>query len=247
LDVGRHGVGTEELETEVGRLLPGIDLLRLDSDVAASYGRLRNVLERFAAPGARVLVGTQMIAKGHHFPEVTLVGVVNADLALYFPDYRAEERTFAMLLQVGGRAGRGSHPGRVIVQTYNPEARPILYAAAADEDGFYADELARRRHLGYPPATTLIALETSGARFEDLTAVTTELATAARRTYAGDVSVVGPGPVWRERGRLYCRMVVKTTAAGETIAQTRTLVAAQRPAANHRGIRLVADVEPVRL
>jgi primosomal protein N' (replication factor Y) len=247
LDVGRHGVGTEQLEAEVGRLLPGIDLLRLDSDVAASYARLRAVLDRFGAPGARVLVGTQMIAKGHHFPEVTLVGVVNADLALYFPDYRAEERTFAMLLQVGGRAGRGEHRGRVIVQTYNPDARPIVFAASGDEDGFYADELQRRRLLDYPPASTLLALETSALSFEAVAAVATDLAVAARRSLTGEVSVVGPGPVWRERGRLYCRTVVKTTHAGETIAETRDLVAARRPDASRRGVRLLVDVEPVRL
>ena len=104
------GFGTERLEREVRLLLPGVELLRLDSDVAGSYARLRHVLRSFAAPGPKVLVGTQMIAKGHHFPEVTLVGVVNADLTLHFPDFRAEERTFAMLVQVGGRSGRGERP-----------------------------------------------------------------------------------------------------------------------------------------
>ncbi len=247
MDVGRHGVGTEQLQAEVARLLPGTDLLRLDSDVAASYVRLSRVLDRFASPGARVLVGTQMVAKGHHFPEVTLVGVVNADLALYFPDYRAEERTFAMLLQVGGRAGRGEHAGRVIVQTYNPEARPIVFAASGDEDGFYTDELHRRKLLGYPPATTLLALETSATDVGHLTAAAAELASAARRGLTGDVSVVGPGPIWRERGRLYCRTVVKTTVAGETIAQVHEIVRDNRRRAARRGVRVLVDVEPTRL
>ena len=129
-----------------------MDLLRLDSDVAGSYARLQDVLDRFAEPGPKVLVGTQMIAKGHHFPDVTLVGVVNADLTLHFPDFRAEERTFALLVQVGGRSGRGDRPGRVIVQTLDPEARPIALAAAGEEERFYAEELERRRELGYPPA-----------------------------------------------------------------------------------------------
>ncbi|MBE3033209.1 MAG: primosomal protein N', partial [Actinobacteria bacterium] len=158
----RYGFGTERLEREVRGLLPGVELLRLDSDVASSYGRLRAVLERFAQPGPKVLVGTQMIAKGHHFPDVTLVGVVNADLTLHFPDFRAEERTFAMLVQVGGRSGRGEHPGRVIVQTLSPEARPIALAASGEEERFYAEEMERRRELGYPPAGTLIGLELSG-------------------------------------------------------------------------------------
>ena len=119
------------------------------------------MLARFAAPGGKVLVGTQMIAKGHHFPDVTLVGVVNADLTLRFPDFRAEERTFAMLVQVGGRSGRGERPGRVLVQTLDPQARPIALAAAGEHERFYADELARRTALGYPPATTLLAVEVS--------------------------------------------------------------------------------------
>ena len=134
-ELARFGYGTEALEREVSGLLPGIELLRLDSDVASSLTSLSCVLERFAAPGAKVLVGTQMIAKGHHFPEVTLVGVVNADLTLHFPDFRAEERTFAMLVQVGGRSGRGERPGRVLVQTLDPEARPIALAARASTNG----------------------------------------------------------------------------------------------------------------
>ncbi len=158
----RHGFGTERLEREVQTLLPGVELLRLDSDVAASYHRLRAVLDRFAAPGAKVLVGTQMIAKGHHFPEVTLVGVVNADVTLHFPDFRAEEHTFAMLIQVAGRSGRGERPGRVVVQTLSPEARPIVAAVTRAEEQFYAEELDRRRELGYPPSGQLVALELSG-------------------------------------------------------------------------------------
>ncbi len=149
-DLVRHGFGTERLEREVRLLLPGVDLLRLDSDVAGSYARLQSVLSRFSEPGPKVLVGTQMIAKGHHFPDVTLVGVVNADLTLHFPDFRAEERTFALLIQVGGRSGRGDRPGRVIVQTLDPEARPIAFAAAGKEEEFYAGEARAPAGAGLP-------------------------------------------------------------------------------------------------
>jgi len=247
LDVGRHGVGTERLETEVAAMLPGVALLRLDSDVAGSYRRLHALLDRFAKPGPSVLVGTQMVAKGHHFPEVTLVGVVNADLALYFPDFRAEERTFAMLLQVGGRAGRGRHPGRVIVQTYAPDARPIIAAAAADVEGFYADELERRRALSYPPASTLIALHVSSPAAEAVPAAGVDVARAARRALQHGEVVMGPGVVGRERGRYFCRCVIKTTEMGKTLSAVRDVVArAQRDLAR-RGVRLVVDVEPVRL
>jgi primosomal protein N' (replication factor Y) len=240
----RFGFGTERLEREVVGLLPGVELLRLDSDVASSYGRLRTVLERFAQPGPKVLVGTQMIAKGHHFPDVTLVGVVNADLTLHFPDFRAEERTFAMLVQVGGRSGRGVRPGRVIVQTLSPEARPIAMAANGEEERFYAEEMERRRELGYPPAGTLIGLELSGTSQEKVGIAgrfTAERLTA--RLTHGE-SVLGPSPLWRERGRHACRVVVKTAQTGQTLDTLRAWLGANRDRFAARGVRLVPDVDP---
>ena len=243
-DLVRHGFGTERLEREVRLLLPGVELLRLDSDVAGSYARLQGVLARFAEPGPKVLVGTQMIAKGHHFPDVTLVGVVNADLTLHFPDFRAEERTFALLVQVGGRSGRGDHPGRVIVQTLDPEARPIALAAAGKEEEFYADELGRRRELGYPPAGFLVGLDLSGTSREkvDVAGRFTAERLAAR---LGDTAqVLGPGPLWRERGRHACRIVIKTTETGKTLDALRAWLAANRDRYAARGVRVVPDVEP---
>ena len=210
-DLARHGFGTERLEREVRLLLPGVDLLRLDSDVAGSYARLQGVLTRFAEPGPKVLVGTQMIAKGHHFPDVTLVGVVNADLTLHFPDFRAEERTFALLIQVGGRSGRGDRPGRVVVQTLDPEARPIAFAASGKEEEFYAEELERRRELGYPPAGFLVGLDLSGTSREKVEVAGRFTAERLAARLEGTAQVLGPGPLWRERGRHACRLVMKTT------------------------------------
>lgn len=244
VDVGRHGVGTERLEREAAALLPGVDLLRLDSDVAGSYSRLRGVLERFAAPGPRVLVGTQMIAKGHHFPEVTLVGVVNADSSLFFPDFRAEERTFAMLLQVGGRSGRGDRPGRVLVQTLNPQARPIALAAAGEEEAFYEGELERRRQLGYPPATALVGLAASATDADKAARAAAYAATVARRVLVHDEEVLGPGPLWRARGRYEGRVMVKTSDVGKTLPALRRMLQSLAPRFAQRGARLVADVEP---
>jgi primosomal protein N' (replication factor Y) len=243
-DLVRHGFGTERLEREVRLLLPGVDLLRLDSDVAGSYARLQAILGRFAEPGPKVLVGTQMIAKGHHFPDVTLVGVVNADLTLHVPDFRAEERTFALLVQVGGRSGRGDRPGRVIVQTLDPEARPIALAAAGKEEQFYAEELERRRELRYPPAGFLVGLDLSGASREkvDVAGRFTAERLAAR---LGDTAqVLGPGPLWRERGRHACRVVIKTTETGKTLDALRSWLAANRDRYAARGVRVVPDVEP---
>ena len=243
-DLVRFGFGTERVEQEVRGLLPGVELLRLDSDVASSYGRLRGVLDRFAEPGAKVLVGTQMVAKGHHFPDVTLVGVVNADLTLHFPDFRAEERTFAMLVQVGGRSGRGDHPGRVIVQTLSPEARPIAYAARGEEERFYAEEVERRLALGYPPATTLVGLELSGTSQEKVEIAGRFTAERLTARLANGEQVMGPGPLWRERGRHACRVVIKSAESGKTLDSLRVWLGQNRDRFAQRGVRLVPDVDP---
>jgi primosomal protein N' (replication factor Y) len=243
-DLVRHGFGTERLEREVQELLPGVELLRLDSDIAASYNRLRSALDRFAAPGPKVLVGTQMIAKGHHFPEVTLVGVVNADLTLHFPDFRAEEHTFAMLIQVAGRSGRGERPGRVVVQTLSPDARPIAAAVNREEEEFYAEELERRRELGYPPSGTLIALEVSGTDADKVGVAGRYTAERLAARLRHGEQVLGPGPLWRERGRHACRVVVKTAQSGHTLDSLRVWLAANRDRYAARGVRLVPDVDP---
>jgi primosomal protein N' (replication factor Y) len=243
-DLVRHGFGTERVEREVRLLLPGVDLLRLDSDVAGSYARLQQILSRFQEPGPKVLVGTQMIAKGHHFPDVTLVGVVNADLTLHFPDFRAEERTFALLIQVGGRSGRGDRPGRVIVQTLDPEARPIALAAAGKEEEFYAEELERRRELGYPPAGFLIGLDLSSTSRDKVDVAGRFTAERLAGRLADTAQVLGPGPVWRERGRYACRVVIKTGETGNTLDALRAWLAANRDRYAARGVRVVPDVEP---
>ncbi len=244
MELARYGYGTEALEREVAGLLPGIELLRLDSDVAGSFARLSDVLERFAAPGSKVLVGTQMIAKGHHFPDVTLVGVVNADLTLRFPDFRAEERTFAMLVQVGGRSGRGEHPGRVLVQTLDPQARPIALAASGEHERFYDDEVARREALGYPPSSTLLAVEVSSTAADKATAGAAFVGTRLRDALRHDELVIGPGPLSRERARYVARLVVKSAAVDETLPVMRHLLARYGARFARRGARLVVDVEP---
>ena len=244
LDVARHGFGTERVEREVQQLLPGVELLRLDSDVAASYARLRTVLDRFAASGPKVLVGTQMIAKGHHFPEVTLVGVVDADVVLHFPDFRAEERTFAMLVQVGGRSGRGERPGRVIVQTLSPDARPIALAAGGEDERFYADEVDRRRELAYPPSASLVGLELSSTVADKAQKAAAFVAERLGPRLAAGEQLLGPGPLVRERGRHQARLLIKTTALGNTLDVLRPWADHYRPRFAQRGARLVVDVEP---
>ncbi len=243
-DVSRHGFGTERVEREVRALLPGVELLRLDSDVAASYRRLKGVLAAFTKPGPSILVGTQMIAKGHHFPDVTLVGVVDADLALHFPDFRAEERTFAMLIQVGGRSGRGPRAGRVLVQTLSPAARPIALAAAGDQERFYTEEVAARAALGYPPSTSLIGLELSSPARDKAEKGSAFVAEKLAELLGTRAEVLGPGPVYRERGRHVARVMVKTAPAGNTLDVLRPWLEHYRVRFAARGARLVADVDP---
>jgi len=156
VSVARHGAGTEHLEEALAELLDPLPVVRLDTDVAAAPGGIGERLARFDAAPAGVLLGTQMVAKGHDFPDVTLAVVLDADATLRFPDFRAEERTFALVAQLAGRSGRGPRGGRVIVQALEPEARALRHAARHDAEGFVRGELERRQLLGYPPFARLV-------------------------------------------------------------------------------------------
>ena len=150
------GVGTQKVEEEFKALFPDISTVRLDADTTGGKDAHEQLLNRFRSGEARVMIGTQMIAKGLDFPQVTLVGVVLADLTLNMPDYRAQERTFQLLTQVSGRAGRADLPGEVVIQTYKPEHYVIQYSAEQEYRGFFNQEFARRRQLLYPPFTMMV-------------------------------------------------------------------------------------------
>ena len=145
------GTGSERVETELHEYLPTARIARLDRDSAGAKGAFENILSDFRGNAIDILVGTQMIAKGHDIPNVTLVGVVLADIGLSIPDFRAAERTFQLLTQAAGRAGRGDTPGRVVIQTLNPDHYAIRFAAAQDYEGFYQKEIEFRKWLRYPP------------------------------------------------------------------------------------------------
>jgi primosomal protein N' (replication factor Y) len=201
------GVGTEAVESEAARLFPGARLLRWDSDSAAGRHSHETILTEFSERRADILIGTQMLAKGLDLPGVTLAGVMCADTGLNVPDFRASERTFQLLCQVAGRVGRGEHPGRVIIQTYAPDNYAIIHAARQDYRGFYAEEIAWRRSIGYPPFRQLIRLTLSHSNPErcrvEASRVARDLA-AARDTQAlEDIEIIGPqpAPVSRLRGR----------------------------------------------
>ena len=160
--------------------MPELERIRLDADTAAKPGALREALDRFAAADRAVLIGTQMVAKGHHFPGVSLAAVVDADTGLALPDFRAEERTFQLVTQLAGRSGRDA-PGKVIVQTFQPDATPLRYAARHDVAGFLTEELARRRELGYPPFRHLISIVASGTDADGARPAPARAATASSR------------------------------------------------------------------
>jgi primosomal protein N' (replication factor Y) len=156
------GVGTEKLEAKLASIFPGARIARMDSDTTARKGSILKLLKGLRNQTIDILVGTQMVAKGHDFPNITLVGIICADLSLSFPDFRAGERTFQLLAQVAGRAGRGDRPGRVILQTYNPEHFVILAAKSQDFPSFYQQEIGFRKALNYPPYARIIQLNISG-------------------------------------------------------------------------------------
>ena len=150
--------GTEQIEEAIHREFPGARVLRMDADTTRTKESYEKILSAFADEKADILVGTQMIVKGHDFPNVTLVGVLAADLSLNQNDYRAGERTFQLLTQAAGRAGRGDKPGQVVIQTYQPEHYSVVHAAKQDYEGFYEEEIAYRDFMQYPPVAHLLAV-----------------------------------------------------------------------------------------
>jgi primosomal protein N' (replication factor Y) len=191
------GAGTQRLEEEVRRLLPGARVVRVDRDTASSAGFHHALLERMRAREIDVLLGTQMLAKGLDFPDLTFVGVVNADASLNFPDFRAAERTFQLLVQVAGRSGRAEVPGTVLIQTRQPLHDCLRLAAAQDFEGFFREFLPERREFGYPPFGRLAALIFRGPEKERVEAKAAEAAeelAQAVRTGALPVEILGPAP-----------------------------------------------------
>jgi primosomal protein N' (replication factor Y) len=241
VSLARHGVGTERMEHELLEALggDGFPVLRLDADAVGLDARAR-LLERFAAAPAGVLVGTQMVAKGHDFADVSLGVVIDADQTLRFPDFRAEERTFSLITQLAGRAGRGGE-GRVLVQTMAPEARSILLAARHDSDGFLEGELRRRAVLRYPPYSTLIRIVCASPD----RAAALACAEALRGVIdPPDATVLGPAPLFALRGRSRFQLVVKAGDRAAAVAACGAAVDSLAGVRAHRGVAMSVDVDP---
>jgi len=217
------GVGTERLEEEVRALFPGARTLRLDRDTSSRRGHTEKVLRALRDEEVDIVIGTQMVAKGHDFPGVQLVGVVAADLGLHLPDFRAAERTFQLLTQVAGRAGRAVRPGRVVVQTFVPDHYALIPVATHDFETFYRAELEHRRALAYPPFGELARIVVSAEDEAEALAAAELVATAVRIVLAipraaprTAVEILGPAPapIARLRGRFRFMLLLKSADAG---------------------------------
>jgi primosomal protein N' (replication factor Y) (superfamily II helicase) len=237
-DLARLGAGTQKLERELGREVPQLELIRLDADAVAKPEQLAASLGRFAGAESAVLLGTQMVAKGHHFSGVELAAVVDADTGLALPDFRAEERTFQLITQLAGRSGRDA-PGRVIVQTFQPDSRTVAHAARHDVSRFLTEELERREALGYPPYGHLVRVVVSGPSLEPVVRALEEVKRGVR-----GAELLGPAPLLRLRGRYRAQLVAKTENPRRLASQAARLLAAAAPAMRRAGLTAVVDVDP---
>lgn len=190
--------GTEAIEEQLHRMYPQARVLRMDADTTRTKDSYERILSAFSNKEADILVGTQMIVKGHDFPDVTLVGVLAADLSLSVNDYRAGERTFQLLTQAAGRAGRGTKPGEVVIQTYQPEHYSVGYAAQADYEGFFEEEMLYRQLLSYPPASHLLAVLLASAKEQEAQEAAEEASVWAKELIKkngwADAVLIGPAP-----------------------------------------------------
>jgi primosomal protein N' (replication factor Y) len=242
--LSQAGAGTEQIEALLADRLAPMPVFRLDSDTAAGRGAHARILAGFDAAESAVLVGTQMVAKGHDFPDVTLSAIVDADSTLRFPDFRSGERTFAMVAQLAGRSGRGAAGGEVIVQTLAPDAPSIAHAAAHDAAGFLAEEIERRRALRYPPFSHLVRIVLKSEAERRLEQAAAKLTTALLEALPEEAELLGPAPMFRVRGKFRRRLLTKAEDREGTIAAIRASV--ERLAADRalKDVSIGVDADP---
>ena len=245
------GMGTEQVEEKLQALFPQARIDRLDRDSTRRKGSLQSILQNFHSRETDILVGTQMVAKGHDFPGVTLVGVLAADQGLRLADFRAAEKTFQLLTQVAGRAGRGDHPGEVIIQTYFPNHYSLKHARMQDYESFYEREIRFRRRFRYPPFTALANLVIRGTRENKTQDIAEDLARSLveiRNTLSDTrrLRILGPAPaaVFRVKGEYRFQVLLKTTSRKE-LNQVVAKALAKLPSSHRK--RVIVDVDPVNL
>ncbi|MFW5689639.1 MAG: replication restart helicase PriA, partial [Spirochaetota bacterium] len=245
-DVGYSGFGTERVEEDLAARFPEWRIARIDTDSVRKKGALESTISEFRDGKIDVLLGTQMVAKGLNFPGVKLVGIILADTGLHMPDFRAAERTFGLVVQVAGRAGRFHPDGHVIIQSYSPENAAIRRALAHDLDGFYADELDVRRELAFPPFARLIRLLVRSKNGDHVRRAASELAAACNRGISSADEILGPSecPLSVISGNIRHHIIVRTSRFGTT---HRELAALLPQVTLPHGCHLEIDVDPVTL
>lgn len=246
LDVGYSGFGTEMVEQEVAERFPGVPLARVDTDSVRKKGELARILDEFRRGETKILLGTQMVAKGLNFPGVQLVGIISADTGLHLPDFRAAERTFSLIVQVSGRAGRYSPDGRVVVQTYSPANPAISLAAQGRIADFYRQELAARRDLEFPPFSRLVRVTIRGRDLARVEAAGEALARRLVDAAPRGVSVMGPAesPIALIAHNHRRQVTLRSPSSkAARVAVQEALDGFQIP----RGVYVEVDVDPVSL
>jgi primosomal protein N' (replication factor Y) len=244
------GMGTQRIEDEVRTILPEATISRMDRDTVGGKNKLLRLYDRLEKGEVDVLIGTQMVAKGHDLPGVTLVGVVSADQSLGIPDFRAGERTFQLVTQVAGRAGRGDEPGRVIVQTYNPEHPSIKFAIEQDSVGFLNEELKLREALDYPPFSKLVNFRFEGRLESDVINATRIAGELAKKIVSklpiGAVKILGPSPapIYKIRNRYRYQMLLKAKNVRALHNFSKKLSMILRESRISRNIKIQIDVDP---
>ena len=252
-DIKKLGLGTEKIEVAINELFPDARVARMDRDTTTRKGSIVKLLKGLRDETIDILIGTQMIAKGHDFPMITLVGIICADLSLSFPDFRAGERTFQLLAQVSGRAGRGASPGRVILQTYNPEHFSIMAAKDQDSHSFYTQEMRFRKALNYPPFSRMIQLKISGKDKSKTRDQATHLGDLCRTlktanpSLYGSVEIMGPieASLTKIAKRYRWQILLKGISAKALHKFIGQLLSQNPGVFNNYSVRVVIDVDPV--
>ena len=234
-------------------MLPQVPVSRMDHDTTTRKGSHQKILGQVRRGDVRLLIGTQMITKGHDFPRVTLVGVLAADLSLNVPDFRAGERTFQLLTQVAGRAGRGDLPGKVIIQSFTPQHYSIQMAQSQDYAAFYQQEIQFRREAAYPPFVRLINLllesnsESGLRKYAQALEARVQGILKRDKRYRGAVEVLGPAmaPLARLKGKHRCQMLFKGRKWDSLHEFTEQVISRIEEEIPGRGVKLTVDVDPV--
>jgi primosomal protein N' (replication factor Y) len=245
------GIGTERLEQEIRSLFPGAQVSRMDRDTTSRRRSHQQILKSLESGKIDILVGTQMIVKGHDFPNVTFVGVVSADTSLHFPDFRSSERTFQLLTQVAGRAGRGEVLGEVVIQTFNPEHYSIQRAKNHNFIGFYQEESQFRRALDYPPFSRLLNFKLVGNSEKKTKAISEEMARIGqgllKRGYGKGIELLGPSaaPFAKMRGKFRWQMLAKGKSSKLLHQFAKELAFQIEETTRGKGVNLEVDVDPV--